>query len=140
MPDETGLGSDDSGYNRQGIVVGNKMTFVITLEEDTKALDEVVVIGYGTAKKKDLSGSVVRADLSALKESPNVSLGSALQGTVPGLNVGAVTSAGSDPSISVRGRTSISGGNSPLIVLDGIMYHGSSVEIYTNGIAFLDIL
>jgi hypothetical protein len=67
--------------------------------------------------------------MSKLRESPNVSLGQSLQGMVPGLNVGAVTTAGSDPFISIRGRNSISGGTSPLIVLDRIIYRGSLVDI-----------
>lgn len=111
----------------------------VTLIEDSQALDEVVV-GYGTAKKSDLAGAVVRADLSTLQESPNISLGSALQGVVPGLNVGAVTKAGENPSISIRGRTSISGGTNPLIVLDGIIYRGDLVDINMNDVESIDVL
>jgi TonB-linked SusC/RagA family outer membrane protein len=128
------------GYILQEITVGNRTELDITLAKDEQTLDEVVVIGYGTARKKDVTGSVVRADMSKLRESPNVSLGQSLQGTVPGLNVGAVTSAGSDPSISIRGRNSISGGTSPLIVLDGIIYRGSLVDINSNDIESIDIL
>jgi TonB-linked SusC/RagA family outer membrane protein len=128
------------GYVSQEIAVKNQPSLKVTLIEDTQALDEVVVVGYGTAKKKDLTGSVVRADLSKLRESPNVSIGQSLQGTVPGLNVGAVTSAGSDPEITIRGRTSISGSNSPLIVLDGIIYRGSLVDINPNDIESIDVL
>lgn len=118
----------------------NESAYHVILEEDSNILDEVVVIGYGTARKKDLAGSVVRADLNTLKESPNISLASALQGTIPGLNVGAVTTAGSDPAISIRGRNSISGITKPLIVLDGIIYHGSLVDINTNDIEAIDVL
>ncbi|MDR3269832.1 MAG: TonB-dependent receptor [Tannerella sp.] len=128
------------GYIPQDMVVGNRSILNVRLLEDTQALEEVVVIGYGTAKKKDLTGSVVRADLTKLQESSNISIGSALQGTVPGLNVGAVTTAGADPSIEIRGRTSISGSNSPLIVLDGIIYRGSMVDINPNDIESIDIL
>ncbi|MGV8137020.1 MAG: TonB-dependent receptor [Mangrovibacterium sp.] len=128
------------GMRSQEVPVNGKSLINVSMEEETIGLEEVVAVGYGTAKKKDLAGSVVRADLSTLKESPNVSLGSALQGTVPGLNVGAVTSAGSDPSISIRGRTSISGGDSPLIVLDGIIYRGSLVDINANDIESIDVL
>ncbi|MDR1881069.1 MAG: carboxypeptidase-like regulatory domain-containing protein, partial [Tannerellaceae bacterium] len=128
------------GYVPQEITVGNQSTLQIVLREDLQALEEVVVVGYGTAKKKDLTGSVVRADLSKLNESPNISLGQSLQGTVPGLNVGAVNTAGSDPEITIRGRTSLSGSNSPLIVLDGIIYRGSLVDINPNDIESIDIL
>ena len=128
------------GYNTQEILVKGKMALDIILKEDTQSLDELVVVGYGTAKKSDLAGSVVRADLSALQESPNISLGSALQGISPGLNVGSVTEAGKDPEISIRGRTSLSGSNAPLIVLDGIIYRGSMIDINMNDVASIDIL
>lgn len=128
------------GYLSQSVSVKGKTVLNITLIDDTQALDEVVVVGYGTAKKSDLAGSVVRADLGTLKESPNISLASALQGTIPGLNVGAVTEAGKGPDISIRGRTSISGGNSPLIVLDGIIFRGEIVDINMNDVESIDIL
>lgn len=128
------------GYQSIELGANSENLSRVALKDDTELLNEIVVIGYGTARKKDLAGSVVRADLSALKESPNISIGSALQGTIPGLNVGAVTTAGSDPSISIRGRNSISGTTSPLIVLDGIVYRGSLVDINTNDIESIDIL
>ncbi|MDR2470032.1 MAG: TonB-dependent receptor [Tannerella sp.] len=128
------------GYISQEIAVGNRTTLKITLTEDSRALDEIVVIGYGTARKKDVTGAVVRADLSKLQESPNVSLGQSLQGTVPGLNVGAVNTAGSDPGITIRGRNSISGGTGPLIVLDGIIYRGALLDLNPNDIESIDVL
>lgn len=128
------------GYITKEITVGNQKNINVQLAEDAQKLEEVVVVGYGTAKKSDLAGSVVRADLGTLQESPSISLGSALQGTVPGLNVGAVSEAGKDPEMSIRGRTSISGGNSPLIVLDGIIFRGNMVDINMNDVESIDIL
>lgn len=128
------------GYLSQEVKVAGKSVINIKLLEDSQALDEVVVVGYGTAKKSDLAGSVVRADMSTLQESPNISLASALQGTVPGLNVGATTGAGEGPDMSIRGRTSISGGNSPLIVLDGIIFRGNMIDINMNDVESVDIL
>jgi TonB-linked SusC/RagA family outer membrane protein len=129
------------GYNTQEVAAGNRTgTIHITLLENALALEEIVVVGYGTARRKDLTGSIVRADLTALQESPNVSLLSGLHGTVPGLNVNATTQAGHDPGISIRGRNSISGGTGPLIVLDGIIYRGSIVDINPNDIESVDIL
>lgn len=128
------------GYQSQTLKAVTGKELAITLKEDTEMLDEVVVIGYGTAKKNDLAGSVVRADLSTLQESPSVSLGEALQGTIPGLNVGAVSQAGKDPEMSIRGRTSISGSNSPLIVLDGIIFRGNLVDINMNDVESIDVL
>jgi TonB-linked SusC/RagA family outer membrane protein len=99
-----------------------------------------VVIGYGTQKKSDLTGSVSRANIEQLKQSPNVSFGQSLQGTVPGLNVGMVNRAGQDPAISIRGLTTISGNQNVLIVLDGIIYNGSLASINQNDIASIDVL
>ena len=127
------------GYVTQDIAVSGDVLNV-TLQEDLLKLEEVVVIGYGTARKKDVTGAVVRADMSKLRESPNVSLGQSLQGTVPGLNVGGVTQAGTDPGISIRVRNSISGNTSPLIVLDGIIYRGSLVDINPGDIESIDVL
>ncbi len=128
------------GYIMQSVPVKNQTFFSITLVEDTQILDEVVVVGYGTARKSDLAGSVVRADLATLQESPNINLASALQGTIPGLNVGAVTKAGEGPGISIRGRTSISGGNSPLIVLDGIIFRGNLGDVNMSDVESVDVL
>lgn len=128
------------GMKAQEVAVEGKTAINISIEEETIGIEEVVAVGYGTMKKSDVTGSIVRADLSKLQESPNISLGQSLQGTVPGLNVGAVNTAGSDPSITIRGRTSISGGQSPLIVLDGIVYRGNLVDINPNDIESIDVL
>ena len=128
------------GWATQDVIVGNRTVINIILKEDVQHLEEVVVIGYGTQRKKDLSGSVVRANLDAMEESPNVNLLSALQGLAPGLNIGAVTQAGQNPSISIRGRNSINGTSTPLIVLDGIIYRGDLIDINPNDVESIDVL
>jgi len=128
------------GFGSQQILVGDRSVIDITLSEDLASLDEVVVVGYGIAKKRDLTGSITRANIESFEESPNVSILQSLQGAVPGLNVGAITRAGTDPDITIRGRTSISGSNTPLIVLDGIIYRGSIVDINPSDVASIDIL
>lgn len=140
IPAEATLVFSFVGMKMQEIAVEGKASINVKLVEDAIGIEEVVAIGYGTMKKSDITGSVVRADLTKLQESPNISLGQSLQGTIPGLNVGAVNTAGSDPSITIRGRTSISGGQSPLIVLDGIIYRGSLVDINPNDIESIDVL
>lgn len=140
VPENALLAFSYIGYQTVELKANGKGLDKIIMKEDNELLDEVVVVGYGTAKKSDLAGAVVRADLSTLQESPNISLGSALQGLVPGLNVGAVTKAGENPSISIRGRNSISGGTSPLIVLDGIIYRGDLVDINMNDVETIDVL
>lgn len=140
IPENSTLLVSYIGYSSQEIKITNQTHINITLREDNQQLDEVVVVGYGVAKKSDLAGSVVRADLATLQESPNVNLMQGLHGTTPGLNVGQVTSAGAEPSISIRGKNSISGASKPLIVLDGIVFYGNMTDINPNDVESLDIL
>tara|TARA_R110000764_G_scaffold94060_4_gene177765 strand:- start:7158 stop:10337 length:3180 start_codon:yes stop_codon:yes gene_type:complete len=132
------------GFATKEIAVGNQSQLSITLEESTAGLDEVVVIGYGaTVSKKDLTGAVASANLKQALDFPNVSIVQALKGTIAGLNVGATTSAGQNPTISVRGQNTLSnnsGDNAPLIVLDGIIYRGNLVDLNTSDIASIDVL
>ena len=128
------------GMKMKEVEVGTKATLQISLTEDAIGIEEVIAIGYGSVKKSDLTGSVTHANITALKESPNVSLTQSLQGVVPGLNVGQVTTAGEDASITIRGRNTISGTTSPLIVLDGIIYRGNLVDINPSDIEAIDVL
>ncbi len=128
------------GYKTQSLNVNGNSKLNVTLTADVAALDEVVVIGYGTQKKSDVTGAVASADLEAFKDAPNTNLVQSLQGTVPGLNIGQITSAGSTPSISIRGRVSLNGNQDVLIILDGIQYNGSLSSINPNDIESLDVL
>ncbi|KAA5823829.1 TonB-dependent receptor [Algibacter amylolyticus] len=128
------------GFETLEIPVNNQKTINIQLKEDISLLDEVVVVGYGTQKKSDVTGSVSSANLEAFKDSPNTNAVQALQGTVPGLNIGQVNSAGSTPSISIRGQVSISGNQDVLIILDGIQYNGSLSSINPDDIKSVDVL
>ncbi len=128
------------GYLSQELETGGRSIIDVTLSQDEKALEELVVVGYGTQKKSDLTGAVVRANIDAFREQPNVSILQSLQGSVPGLNVGQINRAGQDPEFSIRGRTSISGTSIPLVVLDGIIFRGNLVDLNPNDIASIDIL
>lgn len=129
------------GYLSKEVTVNNKDRLTIILSEDYKNLNEVVVIGYGSMKKKDLTGSVVSANINAFKESPNVSLMQSLQGSVPGLNVGQVNAAGETPSFSIRGQNTFNSGNTaPLLVVDGIIYKGDINDLNPSDIKSVDIL
>ena len=128
-------------------LVGNQTTINITMVEDIARLDEVVVVGYGTQKKSDLTGSVASADLEAFEDQPNVNILQSLQGSVAGLNIGAVSSAGANPSIQVRGRNTFAvddegelTGSDPLIVLDGIIYRGSLADLNPADIEAVNVL
>lgn len=128
------------GFKNQEVAVGGKSDVRVVLAEDNQLLDEVVVVGYTTMKKSDLTGAVSSANLKAFEKSANTNLLQVLQGTVPGLNIGLATSAGSDPSISVRGTNTISGNQSVLVVLDGIIYTGELSALNPADIESIDVL
>jgi TonB-linked SusC/RagA family outer membrane protein len=114
----------------------------VKLEEETRGLDEVIVIGYGTAKRADYSGSVssVKMENSLVALSPNLNALESLKGNVAGLNIGATNTAGGEPTMDLRGQNSINGSNDPLIVLDGVIYLGSISDINPSDIATYDVL
>ncbi|MDR1454308.1 MAG: TonB-dependent receptor [Tannerella sp.] len=130
------------GYLAQEVTVGNRTVLNVMLAEDTQALDEVIIIGYGTAKRQDFTGSVasVRMEDSPLALTSNLNALEALKGNVAGLDIGTTNSAGGQPSMQLRGQKSISGSNDPLIVVDGVIYMGSLNDINPNDIASYDIL
>ncbi|MEP0369094.1 MAG: TonB-dependent receptor [Cyclobacteriaceae bacterium] len=132
------------GYSPQEINIAGRTTIDVSLQPDLTSLEEVVVIGYGLeVNKKDLTGSVAKADLGHAQGTSNVSVVQALQGAIPGLNVGAVTNAGQNPTISVRGQNTLSseaGDNVPLIVLDGIIYRGNIIDINPSDIESIEVL
>ena len=130
------------GYITQEIQVGKNNTLDVLLREDTETLDEVIVIGYGTTKRKDFTGSVssVKLENSPIALSPNLNALESLKGNVSGLDIGATNSAGGEPSMQMRGQKSISGSNDPLIVVDGVIFMGSINDINPNDIASYDVL
>lgn len=131
------------GYAVKEIVISTESTVNVTLQNELINLDEVVVVGYGTMRKSDLTGAVMKVNLEQQSELTNVNVLQSVQGTVPGLNVGAVNSSGSTPVISIRGQntlSSASSNNAPLIVLDGIIYRGSMMDINPANIESMEIL
>ncbi|MGQ1787157.1 MULTISPECIES: TonB-dependent receptor [unclassified Saccharicrinis] len=130
------------GMTSQEIIVGSQRVFNVTMQDETMGLDEVVVVGYGTVKRKDFTGSVssLKLENSAVANIANLNALESLKGTITGLNIGASNSAGDEPSMLIRGQNSISGTNDPLIVLDGVVYLGSLSDINPNDIASYDIL
>lgn len=131
------------GYVKQEIAVGSQLIINVKLLTDSQALDEVVVIGYGTLEKRDLTGAVASVDIKQQQELSNVNVLQSLQGRVAGLSIGATTSSGADPRIDIRGQNTLSsssGDNSPLIVLDGIIYRGSMVDINPASVESIEVL
>ncbi|HSC37920.1 MAG TPA: TonB-dependent receptor [Chitinophagaceae bacterium] len=127
------------GYKTKEVPVAGNSVINVALETAGE-LERVVVVGYGTQRKKDLTGSVASVNLEATKDAPNTNIGQLLQGTVPGLNVGISTVAGGTPPISIRGQNTLNGNQSVLIVLDGIQYTQSLASLNPDDIASIDVL
>lgn len=109
------------GYTPQEINVGKNTKINIVLKEDTQALDEVVVIGYGTQKKSDLTGAVGSVNTEDIVAKRTTSVMEALQGAVAGVQITKTTArAGSGFDIQIRGKSSIKGDSGPLYIVDGI--------------------
>lgn len=106
------------GYIMQEITYTGK-PIKVTLVEDSKKLDEVVVVGYATVKKANLTGAVSAVDSKVLEDRPIINLGQGLQGTIPNLNITTSGQPGKGSTYNVRGETSINGG-SPLVLVDGV--------------------
>lgn len=128
------------GFTLKEATVGDGNTINIQLSTVTQSFDEVVVVGYGTRRKKDLTGSVASVNLEAQQNAPNTNIGQYLQGTVPGLNVGLSTYAGGTPPISIRGQNTINGNQQTLIIVDGIQFTGSLSSLNPDDIASIDVL
>lgn len=128
------------GYVTQEVKITDQASYTITLKEDTETLEEVVVVGYGTMKKKDLTGAVKRVNLESAPTVANTNLSQALVGSTAGVNTAQNGYAGEDVSLSIRGTNSFSASQNPLIVLDGIIYNGAMSDINVNDISSIDIL
>ena len=102
------------------VIVGNERTIDVTLEDDSQVLEQVVVIGYGSVKKSDLTGSVATVKMDKLHEIPANSVEGLLQGRAAGLQVvNSSQDPGASSTVRIRGGSSLNGSNSPLVVVDG---------------------
>ncbi len=129
------------GYISQTVNVMSRSIINITLKEESKELNEVVVIGYGTQRKEAVTGSVASIKGNVINEVPAMDVSSALQGRVAGVEMTQVDSKpGATMQIRIRGVRSLNASNDPLIVLDGIPFAGSISDIDPNNIKTLDIL
>lgn len=108
------------GYTPSEIKVGNKNSLAITLHEDTELLDEVVVVGYGTVKKGNLTTAVSTVKAENLVNRPVQTMAEALQGEVPGLNIVSSGRPGQAATMQLRGATSLNETGSPLVLIDGV--------------------
>lgn len=128
------------GYNEAVMPVGNGGTVNFTLEEELTELDQVVVVGYGTQKKKDLTGSITSIKSDDIQNVAAANAMQAMQGKVPGMDLQQSNGqAGAGVSITLRGNRSVSADNGPLILVDGVEY-GSTLDIPAGDIESMDIL
>jgi TonB-linked SusC/RagA family outer membrane protein len=127
-----------SGYSVKGRLTN---TLDVEMKAAAASMDQVVVIGYGTQKRKDLTGSVASISEAQIAKVPISNIGTALKGRIPGLDI---VSAGTDPgsgnSILLRGRRSFKASNAPLIILDGMAYYGSLNDINPYDVKSVDVL
>jgi TonB-dependent starch-binding outer membrane protein SusC len=133
------------GFIQEEVPVGNQSIINTNLMPDITALSEIVVIGYGTAKKSDITGAISSVSSKAIAEIPAQDVSSALQGRVAGVDIQRTSSRpGGDSQIRIRGNRSLGSptgeSNNPLIVLDGIPYLGSLTSINQGDIESVDIL
>jgi TonB-linked SusC/RagA family outer membrane protein len=129
------------GYLPREVPVNNRADIDVKLEEDQKKLDEVVVVGYGQQKKKDVTGAISSINSKTIMEVPVTNAQQALQGRTPGIDVlNNSNKPGDEPRVRVRGTRSLSAGNDPLYVVDGIPFAGNLNDINPQDIASMDVL
>lgn len=130
------------GFLTEEVAVNKQSTISISLKQNSAKLDEVVVIGYGSSQRKDLTGSVSSISTKEITRIPTTDPIRALQGSAPGVRVGVSSGApGSSAIIRIRGANSLSAGNEPLYVVDGVLLVGSlGSEVNVNDIKSIDIL
>ena len=140
----------DGNFLLENVSVGETFTvsfigykLLIILEEDSKLLDEVVVVGYGQMKKSDLTGSVASVKAEKLADIPTSSIESVLQGRIAGVQVvNASQDPGASSTVRIRGNSSLNGSNSPLVVIDGFPYGeaGNLKHINSQDIVSMEVL
>jgi TonB-linked SusC/RagA family outer membrane protein len=127
------------GYESQEVLIGNRSVLSISLKADTKALEELVVVGYGTQKKMNLTGAVDQVTSKVLENRSLPNLAQGLQGVIPNLNLvmgdGKPTQS---PAYNIRGATSIGSGGSALVLIDGV--EGDPSRINPNDVASVSVL
>ncbi len=129
------------GTNAQEVSVGTKTQVNVALSADTKSLQEVVVVGYGTQKKSQLTGAISSVTAKQITEMPITNLGQAMQGRVAGVDVAQSGSKpGTVPRVLIRGRRSFNAGNDPLYVVDGIPLSGGYEDMNPNDVESMEIL
>ena len=140
VPSDASLVVSFVGYLTQEVFVGGKADFgIITLDSDIKELEQVVVIGYGTQRKVDLTGSVAIVDAEEMKKVSNSNMSTMLQGKVAGVQITSDGQPGADPIVRIRGIGSF-GSTAPLYVVDGVPMGTTIRDFSPNDIETLQVL
>lgn len=137
IPEDATLVFSFVGMRTQEVVVGSQTSINVTLEEETIGLEEVVAVGYGIQRKKDITGSVSVVDMEPLASIPTGNTAIALQGLASGVNVISSGAPGGRTDVFIRGVTSF-GNTSPLVIVDGVP--GSLTDLNMNDIASMQVL
>lgn len=128
------------GMKGKELPVSGKSLINVILEEETIGLDEVVAIGYGVARKSDLTGAITQIKADDMKNYSPSNVSDLLRTSIPGLSAGYSSSAKGNSSLLIRGETTLTAGSSPLIVLDGVIYNGDLSDINPDDIDRMDIM
>ena len=116
------------GYNIQKVPIAGKSVIDVSLELNVQSLDEVVVVGYGTQKKKDLTGAVVRVQSDGFKNQSMTQITDMLTGTVAGLAANQGTTAEGGSFLEIRGQKSLNASTDPMVVVDGAIFYGAFLK------------
>jgi TonB-linked SusC/RagA family outer membrane protein len=128
------------GFAGQEVTIGDRALLNVVLEAANRALDEVVVVGYGAQSRRNVTGAVAKVDMKQTENLPNTNVTQSLRGRVAGVQFTDNGRPGQNGSILIRGPRSLAGGNNPLIVLDGIFFNGSLSDINPNDIESMEVL
>jgi len=139
VPAKATLSVSFIGYHTQNVAVGTQNQLTIVLKEEQEQLDEVVVVGYGTVRKKDLTGAVTSVSNKALKEKPIANAGEALQGRAAGVQVTSAGKPGDNVSFRIRGISTINN-SEPLLVIDGVPTDLGINALNVDDIENIDVL
>jgi len=133
-----------TGYQTQEVKVGGSdRTLNLTLTESRSDLDQIVVVGYGTRRKSEVTGAIVSVSAKSIQDVPSANLGQALQGQAAGIDIQKSNGnghPGQSPAIVIRGSRSVKAGNNPLLVVDGIPFQGGIDDINQDDAASVEVL
>ncbi len=124
----------------QEIEVTSKLVYEVFMIAKPGSMDQVIVVGYGAKSKRNITGSISKVNMSETENSPNTNVTQALRGRVAGVQFTDNGRPGQNGSILIRGPRSLSASNSPLIILDGIFFNGSFIDINPNDIESIEVL